>query len=271
MDFELPLIMVAKKKYLEDFQSGILYMKNCLCYQLLEEKDLQRGDKYDSAISCGYDGYNLPDWVKQEVTNPRLMSSAPYIKCFFHYNPKDIKRVSEEAILLQLSNESAQDLLGFSEEYALFIGNPNELVKRFSYACNANGFIHDFSDVTYVEDKEYISYEDIFKGVISGKNSGEVPVPVFRKRDRFHPQQEFRLAVFSSLEEVWEQNSEIAKVDYNTPIDLKRIISEEKESIEFKMQPIHDISKIVKLSLLTDYSVIMNIAEERYYFGVYQQ
>ena len=62
MEFEYPLILVAKKEFLESFQNGYLYLVNSLHYQQMENEDPNRGDKYDGAIKCSYNAasYILP-------------------------------------------------------------------------------------------------------------------------------------------------------------------------------------------------------------------
>lgn len=42
MEFEYPLILVAKKEFLESFQNGYLYLVNSLHYQQMENEDPNR-------------------------------------------------------------------------------------------------------------------------------------------------------------------------------------------------------------------------------------
>ena len=84
MPVEFPMILVAKKEFLESFQNGNLYMVNSLYYQQMENDDPNRGDKYDGAIKCSIDGYYIIEKPLNDVTEIKLMGLASYIKCFFH-------------------------------------------------------------------------------------------------------------------------------------------------------------------------------------------
>lgn len=256
MDFELPLILVTNKEYLESLQAGKVFMTHCLHYQELENSDLQRGDKYDSAIKCGYEGYNLPDWVKNEVKSPRLMHLFTYIKCFFHYQRKDVKIISDKQLSLSISSKSASELKGFSEEYALFIGNAAEFVRRFSRACENNKIKYYYSDVSYISDDDYLIYEDRIQQVVAGTYSGELPHFGFVKRNKYRSQQEFRLIVDLS------KNLEGENRVFSDSPDAFLI----PESIDFQMERIDDISRIVKLSQVADHQVVLDEEKSCYYF-----
>ena len=249
MSLELPLVLVTQKDYLESFQAGKVFMKNCLCYQDLENDDPQRGDKYDSAIKCGYEGYNLPDWVKNEVKNPRLMNPLTYIKCFFHYQRKDIKRTLDNKLLFQISEQSAQELKRFSEDYALFIFDVPEFIKRFCSACEKYHLHYYWGDVSYVSDDEYIEYEKKVINQMAVTNTEVISHFAFIKRTKYDLQQEFRLVVNFSTSQVFFKNEFTVH-----------------ESIGFEMDKIDDISIIVKLSQLVDNPVVFEIDKRRLFF-----
>lgn len=136
MPLESPIVLVAKKEYLESFQRGELFMKNNLIYQEMENEDLQRGDIYDGAIKCGYEGYHLPHWVKKEAKNPRIVVRNTYIKSFFHYQEHDLTQIDDQLKQFSISTESAKALRSFKENYALLIFPPSKLIKKFYDACN---------------------------------------------------------------------------------------------------------------------------------------
>lgn len=258
MSLELPLVLVTQKDYLESFQAGKVFMKNCLCYQDLENDDPQRGDKYDSAIKCGYEGYNLPDWVKNEVKNPRLMNPLTYIKCFFHYQRKDIKILSNTKLLLSMSSESADELKSFSEEYALFIGDYAEFIRRFSRACESNKLNYYYGDVSYKSEDDYLIYEDKLQRALAGIDLGELPHPGFIKRYKYHSQQEFRLIVgYSTNPEGTEGDNKVFSIS-SDGISISR-------SIDFQMERIDDISTIVKLSQVADHQVMLDLDKYCFY------
>ena len=101
MDFEYPLILVAKKEFLECFQHGDLYMVSCLHYQEMENEDTKRGDKYDGAIKCSCNKYEV-----RSVINPRLMLLTTYVKCFYHFKGDNVEVLENNTYRFSLSKES---------------------------------------------------------------------------------------------------------------------------------------------------------------------
>lgn len=239
MPIEFPMILVAKKEYLESFQEGNMYMCNSLKYQYLENKDAQRGDKYDSAIKCGFDCFNIPEYFTNKISNPRLMFSPTYIKCFFHYRFEDRQIISATKAYFTITNESIEELERFGELYALLIYDTAEMIKRFISACQQNNYNYFYSDVSYVEDEEYIKYEEVLKDVVfRGIIPEEITNPAFIKRITYKPQQEFRFAIMSNGEMYDEHTKD--------------------KTLSFKMQDIKDISTIVSLKQLTEYPLIVD-------------
>ena len=242
-DTLFPLVLVAKKEYLESLQKGFFYMKNCLCYQAIEGDDIQRGDKYDGAVKCGYKGYGIPDSLQNTVTNPRLMEIDNYIKCFFHYKKRDMKMRTDFCAQFTISPEATKVLQEFNEEYALVVFSAGEFIRRFSNVCQKANLIFDYGDVNYVSDDDYNRYrqriEDIVQGKASNKGGGN---PVFVKRDVFENQQEFRFCI-KHKQEITDGTS-LA------------------EAISIDIGNVEDISVVVKLSDICRYPIIMDYKKE---------
>ena len=240
MPVEFPMILVAKKEFLESFQEGNMYMCNSLKYQYLESEDTQREDKYDSAIKCGFDGFDIPEHIKKNTINPRLMFSPMYIKCFFHYGLNDRQIISSSQANYTIAADSIEELKSFGEFYALLIYDTTELIKRFISACEENNYNYFYSDVSYVNDEEYLKYEEELRNtIVCGIIPEKMTNPAFLKRIKYKPQQEFRFVIMSNGEEYDEYTKE--------------------KALSFKMQDIKDISIIVELKQLTDYPLVFDM------------
>ena len=247
MIFEYPLILVAKKEFLESFQRGNLYMVNCLHYQQLEKDDSKRGDKYDGAVKCSYNGYTINKELLRDVDDPRIMILATYVKCFNHFKDNDVQKISDSEYCFTFSKESSDEFNSFNQEYALIIYDVPKFIERFSNACKSNKNIdnHFYSDVIYIDDEEYPKYEeDLISGVL-GKKADGVVNPAFLKRKRYSPQQEFRIVVSLNI------GKPLANA---TGIKLP-------ESIGFSMNGIEDISAIVKLSEIAQKTIYAKIVK----------
>ena len=196
MSINFPLILVAKKEYLTFLQNGQFFMKNSLLYQKEENADLERNDIYDSAIKCGYDGYNIPESIKQNLKNPRLMFLDQYIKCFYQYRIDDRQLTADNIAQFYIQPESQKSLQGFNEKYALLISDTPQLVKQFYDACSRQNIRCFYNKVTYINDNEYIQYENNIKAILQGSYSGStLENPIFIKREKYKHQQEFRFGV----------------------------------------------------------------------------
>ena len=78
MEFEYPLILVAKKEFLESFQNGYLYLVNSLHYQQMENEDPNRGDKYDGAIMvCDDSGVVM---IPKDKIDEKLITKLEFIE-----------------------------------------------------------------------------------------------------------------------------------------------------------------------------------------------
>ncbi|MCM1008930.1 MAG: hypothetical protein NC485_13630 [Ruminococcus flavefaciens] len=245
MIFEYPLILVAKKEFLESFQRGDLYMTSCLRYQQMEKDDPKRGDKYDGAVKCTYNGYNIDDNFLKDVDDSKIMILATYIKCFYHFKDNDVQKIGDNEYSFTFSKKSTDEFNDFNEEYALIIYDVPKFIERFSNACKSNKNIANYfySDVIYIDDEEYPKYEkDLIRGVL-GEKTDCVVNPAFLKRKKYSPQQEFRIAVSLNIGE--------------PPVNATGI--KIPESIDFSMEEIKDISIIVKLQDIVKKSVFARI------------
>lgn len=248
MPVEFPMILVAKKEFLESFQNGNLYMVNSLYYQQMENDDPNRGDKYDGAIKCSIDGYYIIEKPLNDVTEIKLMGLASYIKCFFHFKNSDIVYMSNNTYRLSLSKESANEFANFDEEYALMIYDVPKFIERFRKACENNRKIANYfyADVIYIDDDKYPKYQkEIIEGALGRKTEG-VTNPSFIKRKKYSAQQEFRIVV----------SLELGKPTANA-IGFKL-----PESIGFSMDSIRDISSIVHLKDIVDKSIFAIITPD---------
>ena len=249
MEFEYPLILVAKRVFLESFQNGNLYMVNSLHYQQMENEDPNRGDKYDGAIKCSYNGYSIDEELLKDVVESKIVGLASYIKCFYHFKDNDVEDLGNNTYRFSLSKESADDLASFNEEYALLIYDVPKFIERFSDACKNNKNIDNYfySDVIYIEDDDYPKYEkDLIDGALGQKKEGIIN-PAFIKRMKYSPQQEFRIVVSLVL-----GKPPANAIGINLP-----------ESIGFTMDSIKDISSIVLLKDIVDKSVFAKITTNK--------
>ena len=88
--FELPMIRVDGKEYLERLQKGEFFMRSSLYYQGLDGKDTARSDPFDGAIpATGNSGFPFSQLGISDIRNPRIMMGNTFIKCFFYYNKVD--------------------------------------------------------------------------------------------------------------------------------------------------------------------------------------
>ena len=247
MPIEFPMILVAKKEFLESFQEGNMYMCNSLKYQYLEDEDAQRGDKYDSAIKCGFDGFDISEDIMKRISNPRLMFSPTYIKCFFHYRSEDRQIISSSQANFTITDDSIEELKSFGESYALLIYDTTKMIERFINACEENNYNYFFSDVYYVEDDEYLKYEEKLKDAVRGIIPERMTNPAFIKRIKYKSQQEFRFAIMNNGE-VYDEHTK-------------------DKTLSFKMQDIKDVSIIVPLNQLTDYPLIVDANKSGFIIG----
>ena len=246
MQIETPLVLVADKEYLESFQNGYLYMINSVKYQGIEDSDKQRGDIYDSAIKFSNSVYKIPDTIRKDAINEKLMIPATYIKCFYHYKESDTREVSHNIYEFRISESSAAELKSFNKPFALVILFPYYFIERFENACKKYSdkrFGYFYSDVQYIDEAEYPKYEKELIEVAMMHSGGKTIHPVFQKRKKYSDQQEFRIAITLPI---------LKKHYINNQIILP-------ESIGLTIDNIADISFITKLDNLIQNPLRFNI------------
>lgn len=172
-------------------------MKNAAYYQKLEYDP--RVDIYETAvpakliIKIGDEPYELP------YKHGRLMSFDWYIKCFYQFQVSDIYQDSDGSYRLHMSDESKEWFSSLGTDSVIRI-DAQKLKERFDRACDVMGVDHKSGVVCYKNPAEYYQYSlEYFVEFVSRPLGGEPHTnlidPVMCKRERFLPQQEFRLCL----------------------------------------------------------------------------
>ena len=248
MDYNCPLLLVAKYEYLDSFQNGNFFMKNSFYYQELDDKDLQRGDKYDSAIKCGYDEFEIPQEVKECTKNPRILSGDSFIKCFFEYSLYDAMLLPNKQIAYYIPQKSQEALLSFDEEYALLV-DKKEMINLFIKACEEENYKCFYGNVEYIDDVEYEKIKLSIMESFKDKTFESIKHPALLKRVKYKAQQEFRFCVSKKLTVKSIENTSLNMVSY-------------KDSITLKIDGLNKISTIVKLKDIIDTPIIYDIEKD---------
>ena len=188
--FELPLLRVDEKKYLERLQEGEFFMRSSLYYQMMDEKDIARSDPFDGAIpAADFTGFPLSQFGISDISNARIMLGNTFIKSFFHYDNNDCCQIQESIYCLRLSTCARKALLNFSASYALILISPSQLVEQVKSVCENQKLKLWYDEVEYLTDKQL--YERKI-GLATGKCRKN---PCFYKSIDFQAQQEYRFCV----------------------------------------------------------------------------
>ena len=188
--FEVPMIRVDKREYLERLQNGEFFMRSSLYYQALDCIDTARSDPYDGAIpATSTTGLLFSKLGISEVSNPRIMIGHTFIKCFFHYNKTDCYLIQDGVYLLNMTDDARKAVASFSAPYALVILNPSKFVEQVSRPCEKRASRLRCDDVEYLTTQNLQEREHDF---LTGRYKKH---PVFYKRVDFQAQQEFRFCV----------------------------------------------------------------------------
>lgn len=177
----LPLVRFSKKEYLEQLQSGRLFMRNIMYYQDLEETDTARSDVYDGSIPFPF----IPKVANhlEKITNPRILMPMKYVSCFFKYN--SIGDTGQ----LHISQESKKEIIKFGCEYALII-DTNKFIKRLNDLVRSKEPTLNYGDVFYYTDDDYQKEIDR----IMSRSLPSQAIEFF-KREKYKVQQEFRVSL----------------------------------------------------------------------------
>lgn len=255
MNFELPLLRVDKKEYLEDLQRGKLYLRNNLYYQKLEADNDVRSDPYDGSLPT--DGVlESPTINGTPLRNMRLTQGNAYIKCFYHYKQKDVVRINERYYRLTIPEEAKESLMSFGSDHVMIIFSPIVFAYRIDEAALKVG------DTSYCKDVEYLDEEGLRNKtieLIAGLNNGEMSDnPIFYKDVKFKDQQEFRVCVHRLINDLLP-----TKISYG--IEYYNIIQEYIDTpYTINTESIEDISSIIELNVLLEHSLIYDCAKRKY-------
>lgn len=246
--FELPMIRVDGKEYLERLQKGEFFMRSSLYYQGLDGKDTARSDPFDGAIpATGNSGFPFSQLGISDIRNPRIMMGNTFIKCFFYYNKVDCRKLQEGIYILCLTADVRKTLSDFASSYALIILSPAQFVEQVSKACEKEGLALYCSDAEYRTPEEL---QQIGADFIMGRSKRH---PSFYKRTSFQNQQEFRFCVrvpFKHISTIKMQNG----IEYYL-MDSKV----KEETYTLNIGSLENISCIMPMSEILSYPVIVNM------------
>lgn len=245
--FELPMIRVDDKEYLERLQKGEFFMRSSLYYQGLDGKDTARSDPFDGAIpATGNNGFPFSQLGFSDIRNPRIMMGNTFIKCFFRYNKMNCGKLQEGIYILCLTTDVRKALSDFASSYALIILSPAQFVEQVSKACEKEGLALYCSDAEYRTPEEL---QQIGADFIMGRSKRH---PSFYKRTSFQNQQEFRFCVrlpYKHISEVKTSNG----IEYQL-IDSKA----KEETYTLKIGSLENISCIMPVLEMLSYPVIVD-------------
>ena len=246
--FELPMIRVDGKEYLERFQKGEFFMRSSLYYQGLDDRDTARSDPYDGAIPAtgSIDSPFLKLGISN-IRNPRIMMGHTFIKCFFYYNEMECRKLQEGVYILCLTNDARKALSDFESSYALIILSPTQFVEQVNKACEREGLKLWYADVEYRTSEELQQIEIDF---ITGRSKKH---PSFYKRMEFQNQQEFRFCVRVPYKHISETKT-------SNGIEYQLIDSKAKEETYIlNIGSLENISCMLPMSEMLSYPVIVDI------------
>lgn len=247
--FEIPMIRVDQKEYLELLQEGEFFMRSSLYYQTLDDKDIARSDPYDGTIpSSDPTGFPFSELGISGITKPRIMIGHTFIKCFFYYNKTDCHQLQNDVYLLTMTADARNALSDFSSSYALIILKPSEFVEQVSQTCQKEAVDLWYSEVEYLTSEEFNQRGIEF---ITGQSRRH---PVFYKNKDFQSQQEFRFCV-----RVQVPYRHISETKTLNGIEYQMIDLEAKdETYTLHIGNLKSISCILPMSELLKYPVVVD-------------
>lgn len=245
--FEIPMIRVDQKEYLERLQEGEFFMRSSLYYQTLDEKDTARSDPYDGTIpSVDPTGFPYSELGVSGITKPRIMMGHTFIKCFFYYNKTDCHQIQNGVYLLTMTADARNALSDFSSSYALIILKPSQFVEQVNLACQKAGLKLWYSEVGYLTSEELDQRRVEF---LTGQSTTH---PVFYKNKAFQFQQEFRFCVRVPYRHISETKT-LNGIEYQM-IDLEA----KDETYTLHIGNLKSISCILPMSELLKYPVVVD-------------
>lgn len=255
MNFELPLLRVDKKEYLEDLRRGKLYLRNNLYYQRLEADNEVRSDPNDGSLPT--EGIvESPSIDGKTLRNMRITQGNAYIKCFYHYKQEDVVKINERYYRLTIPEEAKQSLMSFGSDHVMVISSPIIFTSRIEEAALKAG------DTSHCENVEYFDEKGIRNKTIefiNGLNNGVMTSnPIFCKDIKYKDQQEFRVCVRHLRNDLLS-----TKISYG--IEYYDITQEYIDTpYTINIESIEDISCIIDLKDLIEGSLVIDVVEKRY-------
>lgn len=178
-----------KKEYAEDFIKGNLFSNRLSFFRKHEENEsANRGDKHEGVVS-----WHQPDQIRLEI-NGRVITdlAGPVMTqmnrhdhlnvfCIYAAHSGEFDRISEETIdafKKQIAIPEDCEKLG---EYAVIVTNVTKFIERIKAAARFNTYSFNAGLVEYYNPTS-------FNGSFSEVES------IFRKRDEYRHQKEYRFA-----------------------------------------------------------------------------
>lgn len=245
--FEIPMIRVDQKEYLELLQEGEFFMRSSLYYQTLDDKDVARSDPYDGAIPSGnLTGFPFSELGISGITKPRIMMGHTFVKCFFYYRKTDCHQLQNGVYLLTMTADARNALSDFSSSYALIILKPSQFVEQVSLTCQKDALKLWRSEVKYLTSEELDQKSVEF---LAGQSRIH---PVFLKNKLFQSQQEFRFCVQVPYKHISEPKI-LNGIEYQM-IDLEA----KNETHTLHIGSLKNISCILPMSEILKYPVVVD-------------
>ena len=230
-----PLIRVDNKVFLEQLQQGELFMRNSLYYNSGDSTDTVRTDKFDGS----YPADSIKSFLNQDLynfnpQNSRIMMIDTFVKCFFHYYPKDAEKYGRTGIRYRLSELSRKELSSFNSDSVMIIFDTKAFYTQFETACQQQNIEYNYCDVAYLSEDE--RNKESMKLINFNLNTLN---PAFVKEKSFSYQQEFRLYIKNQLDNVTEHITENGTPYFFIPKETA------KQSVTINIGNISEYSAIV--------------------------
>ena len=253
--FELPMIRVDGKEYLERLRRGEFFMRSSLYYQTLDSKDTARSDPYDGAIPAPkLTGSSFSELGISNFRNPRIMIGHTFIKCFFYYDKTDCRQIQDGVYLLSMTADTKKALSEFSSLYALIILKPSQLVEQVSLTCQKEALKFWYSEV------EYLTSEALEQRRIEFLTGQSKIHTVFYKNIDFQSQQEFRFCVQVPYKHI-SKSKNLNGIEYQM-IDLEA----KEETFTLNIGSLKNISCILPVSEMLNYPILVDVNNKQISF-----
>ncbi|MDV6237199.1 hypothetical protein CH379_016320 [Leptospira ellisii] len=217
-----------KREYLEELQSGMLYMNTLRTYSNYENVDGEyRGDSYE-----GIESYFQTDKISitigdyqvdpSDLSGPVIVSKDSTLSyhafCMYSLHSGDWKEVAEDKIS-EFQQSLKLDIRNYSlGQFMLVVTNAGEFLKRVQTAIKNNNLKGKFGLVEYFDETE-------FHGTFNEEKLG------FHKRNIFKHQNEYRILI-----DFDNGNLGVEKFNIGNITDISRIIKTEEFNSSIKIE-----------------------------------